>query len=59
MEQDLPTPVSNPPSHEKRLHSWVVYPPQKYVCEYMKMDVCKDKVILKSVWLTNCQGQTL
>ncbi len=40
---DLPTPVSHPPSMWTHPHICTVYTQTKYVCEYMKMDVCESK----------------
>jgi hypothetical protein len=43
MELDLPTPIAHYPSQECTLAAaWHTHK-QKYVCEYMKMDVWENK----------------
>ncbi len=40
---DLPTPISHPPSRGTHpLTAWCTHH-QKYICELIKMDVCKYK----------------
>jgi hypothetical protein len=45
---NLPTPVSHPPSWRTCLSSPEVYPPQKYICKYKKL-----QNMMKSLFIIN------
>ncbi len=47
MKLDLPTPVSH--SHEMHLQCLMAYPPQKYICKYLK----KQNLVISLFYIKN------